>query len=55
MGFSENGTVTATPTRLTPVEAAARRQRSIAIGLTLAVLVAVFYALTIVKLSGGHL
>lgn len=55
MGFSENGTVTAPPARLTPAEAAARRQRSIAIGLALAVMVGVFYVLTIVKLSGGHL
>lgn len=55
MGFSENGTVTSPPPRLTAAEAAARRQRSIAIGLALAVLVGVFYVLTIAKLAGGHL
>ena len=53
MGFSENGTVTSPPPRLTPEEAAARRQRSIAIALVLAVMVGLFYVLTIVKLAGG--
>ncbi|MBP0573161.1 hypothetical protein J8J40_21695 [Mycobacterium tuberculosis] len=54
MGFGENGSVTAAPPRLTPAEVAARRQRSIAIGLALALMVGVFYVLTIVKLAGGR-
>jgi hypothetical protein len=55
MSFTENGGVTVAPRPLTEAETRARRQRSIAIGLALAGMVAVFYVLTIVKLSGGHL
>ena len=38
---------------LTPAQAKARRQRNIAIGLTVALLCALFYAVTIVKLGPG--
>ncbi len=40
--------------RLTPEELRRRRGRSIAIAVVLAVLVALFYALTLVKFGGGR-
>ncbi len=40
-------------TRLTPEQEKRRRQRNIAIGLAIAVLVAIFYAMTIVRLGGN--
>jgi hypothetical protein len=54
MSFGENGAAIAPAAALTPAEAAARRKRSLAIGLALAGMVVVFYALTIVKLAGAH-
>jgi hypothetical protein len=41
------------PRRLTPEETKRRRKRSIAIGLTLAALVLLFYVVTIAKLGVG--
>jgi len=38
---------------LTPEQARSRRARSIAIGVTVALLVALFYAVTLVKLGGA--
>ncbi len=41
------------PTPLTPAQARARRSRNVAIALALGALVALFFAMTIVRL-GGH-
>ncbi len=46
---NENGVV------LTPAQAKARRQRNIAIGLAVALLCALFYAVTIAKLGSAVL
>ncbi|WP_194164633.1 hypothetical protein [Microvirga thermotolerans] len=43
------------PRRLTPEEQKRRRKRSVAIGLALAALVLLFYAVTIAKLGVGVL
>lgn len=40
-------------TRLTPEQEKRRRQRNIAIGLAVAALVGIFYAITIVKMGGN--
>lgn len=44
-----------TPVALTPAEARARRSRNIAIALALGAMVALFFAMTIVRLGGTGL
>lgn len=51
--MTTKGTTDAEGVVLTPEQKRSRRARNIAIGITVALLVALFYAVTIVKLGGA--